>query len=358
MKIVKIINSLDFGGIERVFEIAAKYFIGDKKNLVFLCLGKGGAAATYIEQLGFRVIILDRPTKIPNLKLIVKVYAILKAEKPMVVHTCGAEGNFHGLIAAYLAGIRVRIGEEIGMPSHSPLAKFLFRIVYRLSSGVIAVARAVGDYLIVNNEVPKEKLTIIYNPVDIDKFFQPQGRLNEDFLVLSVCRLHPIKNLKLLISAVSEIYKRDTRIRLWLVGDGPERAALETMVIKEALSDVVTFCGFQNDPSAYYSQASAFVLPSFSEGHPVSMIEAMIAGVPVIATCIGGAKEIINEGENGWLMNPYDEKSLIDRLQFLMLMSEEKRKKIVDTAREFALQSFSPLEYNNRLVSYYNSFIK
>ncbi|MEJ7645282.1 MAG: glycosyltransferase [Chryseolinea sp.] len=358
MRVVRIINSLDFGGIERVFEITAQYYQGSKNNLIFISIGAGGAAEKFISSLGYRVIVINRRTRIPNMAIIWKLCLSLKKEKPDIVHTCGAEGNFHGLLAAWIVNVPVRIGEEIGMPSHSNVAKKIFGFIYGRSSVIIAVANSVGEYLIKNREVKPEKLRVVYNPVDVARFIDVKHIITDDFIILTVCRLHPIKNIKALVRVFIRLASKYPKIKLWLVGDGEERPALEKLVNDHALGSRARFWGYQKEPATFLAKASVFVLPSFSEGHPVSMIEAMIAGVPVVATNVGGAPEIIVNDANGWLINPLDDDDIHKRLEQVIHLPLPEKVVITTNARRLVVDSFSAESYLGKLDQLYKSLLK
>lgn len=357
MKVVRVINSLGFGGVEKVFEIVAKYYAGDKADVLFLVLGKGGAVEKSIREMGYTVTVLDANTRIPGVRLIVRLWVLFIKWKPEVVHTAGAEANFHGIIAAFLAGVPVRVAEEVGMPAHSARAKFFFRVVYKLASRVIAVAHLVERYLLDTGEVSASRLAVIYNPVDVHSFLGVQKDWNGDlFRVVAVCRLDPIKNLDLLITAFSEVRKTEKhrRMELWIIGEGPERKRLEDLAGKLGLGDGVVFWGYQDQPAPFYKGVSLFVLPSFSEGLPVSLAEAMLTGTPCAVTKIGGATELIEDGTNGWLIDPYDQEAFTGLLGRIMEMPEEDRKRIAVKGRETIAGKCMPEQYINSVWQLYN----
>lgn len=359
MKVIKVINSLDFGGIEKVYEIVAKYYKGNRSDLIFVVMGFGGKASRTIESRGYRVIILNEKTKIPNVRLIMQLFQLFKHERPQVVHTCGAEGNFHGLIAAFLARVPVRIGEEIGMPSHSRIAKIVFRLLYKRCNAVIAVARSVQQYLVENREVSGAKCPLIYNPVDLDHFFATTRQTDPNFTTfITVSRLHPIKNLDSFLRCFAKLARQRDAVRLWIVGDGAIRQDLERLAISLEIDDKVVFHGFKDDPRSLIERADIFVLPSLSEGHPVSLIEAMIAGLPCIATKVGGAAEIIIDNVNGWLIDPKDEQQIISVLLKATDSTHMARLKMAERAKAKAVADFGPTDYFQRLDHLYSTSLQ
>src|SRR5690606_4708633 len=119
LKVFRVVPVLDFGGVERRVQLTVLGFMDiDSVDLNVLVLGSGGRISSELESSGMDPVILHHSVKIPNCKLILDLYRIFKVARPDIVHTSGAEANFHGLIAAKLAGVPVRIGEEIGFPNH------------------------------------------------------------------------------------------------------------------------------------------------------------------------------------------------------------------------------------------------
>lgn len=352
MKIVKVIYSLGFGGVEKVFEIVARYHAGDKADIVFLVLAGGGPTEKAIREMGYRVEVMGYRARIPDVRLLVRLVRFFRREKPQVVHTSGAEANFHGILAAALARVPVRIAEEVGMPAHSKPAKVVFGLVYRFADCVIAVARLVEKYLLESGEAGPSRVRLLYNPVDVHAFAgirrQPADAV---FRIITVCRLDPIKNLDLLLNGVCR--SGQPSVELWIVGDGPERARLQQHAESLGLGTRVTFWGYQERPAGFFTEASLFVLPSFSEGLPVSLAEAMLTGTPCVATRIGGAPEFIEPGVNGWLIDPYDEAAFSGLLTGIMAMPPEERSSIGQKGRQTVMDRLMPETYLDRVRDLY-----
>jgi glycosyltransferase involved in cell wall biosynthesis len=358
MKIIKVIGTLDFGGAEKIWEVTARYYMKDKADIVFLSLGIGGNTERVIRELGYRVIIWDMDCKIPKWKLIWRLISFFKSERPDVVHTSGAEANFHGILAAWLSGVKVRIAEEYGIPQHSSTAKLIFRLVYNRAYKVIAVAGNVKDWLVESKEVEAKRVEVIFNPVEVSKFsMDKKEKMNlDDFVIISVCRLDPIKNLELLIRGVASLKKATTakNVKLWLVGEGPSREDLKRLVIALGLENNVTFWGYQANPATYLQSASIFVLPSFSEGLPIAVGEAMLTGTPCVVTNVGGGPELVNHGESGWLLDPMDQVGFDQLLASIVNLPEEELNRVGLKGKEAAFQNFRPDHYMDRVWNLYD----
>jgi glycosyltransferase involved in cell wall biosynthesis len=353
MKVMRLTTLLNFGGIEKVFELHAKYH-NKKYELIFVSLGAGGYTEKQLIELGYRVIVLNTPYKIPSWSCLKFLYNLFKSERPDVVHTCGGEANFHGLIAAFFAGVPRRIGEEIGIPGHSGKFKLVFRIVYLFANRVIGVSKAVKDFL-VKYEVPREKVLVIYNPVDKITNTSVQLKKRDVFYISYTGRLIHHKNLTLLIDLIGRLNIEFPRIRfeLWLIGDGSERAYLMEYARKEGVEGQVKFMGFVKDPVVLISQTNLFILPSVNEGFGLACIEAMQSGVIVIATSVGGIGEYIIDGENGFLFDPYSLEELLAKTKHVIGLDDQQANLIISNAKKKVEESFSPEQYIESLVKVY-----
>ena len=146
------------------------------------------------------------------------------------------------------------------------------------------------------------------------------GTQGEWFEILCVGRLVPAKGQQVLVAAVERLVKEGRRVRLRLIGDGPDRAALETEVARRGLDEHVIFAGAVNQDRIreFYARADVFALASFAEGVPVVLMEAMAMEIPCVSTCITGIPELIRPGQDGLLVPPSDEEALATALARLM----------------------------------------
>jgi glycosyltransferase involved in cell wall biosynthesis len=364
MKVCRIVPLLDFGGVEQRIKLTA---IGFQTHLdielQIVVLGEGGRISAELESIGFNPILLKENIKIPNIKLIFNLYRFLKIYRPDVVHTSGSEANFHGLIAAKLAGVPVRIGEEIGFPNHDKKWKMVFLGVYSFATQVIAISQAVKSKIVSLKEVKADKVEVVYNPVgllsekikrELNSFQIPRKDSTKPFVFITTCRLVPIKNLDLLITVFGEINLSimDNDLELWIVGDGPERNSLQGKALSLGLSDRVKFLGFQENVSEWLIQADVFVLPSISEGFSISLVEAMQCGLPSIVTNQGGPNEIVIDGETGFLINPKNPEDLKKKMYELISMEKSQRIAIGKRGKE-SVERFSIGKYVERLKEVY-----
>lgn len=362
MKVIRIVSELDFGGVEQVLANSLPELNRRKGvEVQVIVLGKGGRVAKQLMDQGIAVLVLGLNPRIPNFKLIKSLKKKILFINPDVVHCQGGEANFHGIIAAKISKVPKIIAEEIGIPNHHSFWKWIFRWVYSKASCVIAVADRVKKTIVDLGEVEKEKVFVVYNPVISSDSYREQFSVGsrqkgEDFsfIFITTCRLVPIKNLDRLIQAFAGLIKENPKrsLKLKIVGEGPERRNLESLRQKLEMDGIVEFFGFQEDVFPFLEEADAFILPSLSEGSPVSLAEAMSAGLPSIVTQVGGASEILGESNSGILINPLSVEHIQSAMQELVKLSEEGRLKMGERAKKEA-KRFSRDHYVDSLLSIY-----
>ena len=136
-------------------QIIANHRCAGTMRHIFVAIGAGGEAEKRLREVGADVLCLGQPVEIPSIRAIVALQKCFRRYRPLAVHTHGCEANFHGLFAAMLASVPVRVGEEIGIPNHGWKARQLFRLVFLSAQRVICMSRPVADWLVANREVPR-----------------------------------------------------------------------------------------------------------------------------------------------------------------------------------------------------------
>jgi len=185
------------------------------------------------------------------------------------------------------------------------------------------------------------RLHIIHCGVDPQRYElrQHSGRGTQ---LLFVGRLEVVKGLPILFDAIKQLMQKHRDIKLTVVGDGPDRALLENQTKQLGLSSHVEFVGkqSQSEVAERLSQSDLFILPSFAEGVPVVLMEAMAAGIPVIASRVTGVGELVDDGTSGFLVPPTDRDALIDRIHQL-LEDPELRQRMGKVGREIVQHEFN-----------------
>lgn len=177
--------------------------------------------------------------------------------------------------------------------------------------------------------VPPEywsRLHIIHCGIEPDSFERVEHQTNSKSL-LYVGRLAAAKGLPILLKSIAILKQEHPEIQLTVIGDGPDRQVLEQQAINVNVSKNIQFVGYQSQARVreYLQQTDIFVLPSFAEGVPVSLMEAMAVGVPVVTTQIAGISELVTQGISGFLVPPGDVAALGDRIQQLLINPELRK---------------------------------
>lgn len=347
-----VLRALDFGGVERQMELIAEARHNSEMEHRFVAIASGGRSAIRISDVGAKVKCLNVRADIPSFQAYLALSRLFRVERPTVVHAHGAEANFHALIAAYTSGVPVRIGEEIGIPTHSRTARTVFRFVYRTAHTVVGVSEAVRQWLIQSGEVPVWKARRIYNPVKLAEE-RELGAEQGPFRIGFLGRLEAVKNPLALVEATHRLVTSGEACELWIIGDGSQRELLANYIHMHALSDKIKLCGYAAEPAQLLASCDLYVQPSISEGFGLALVEAMGLGLPVIATAVGGAPEIIQHGHTGWLVSEATSTELYAAIRRAMHLPRSELRLVGSNARGAVLGRFDPSGYLSEIEAVY-----
>jgi glycosyltransferase involved in cell wall biosynthesis len=243
--------------------------------------------------------------------------------------------NLIGRVAGRLAGVPIIINSRRNVYIGSPLRESLNRWTSPLADRVIAVCELARQVEIERANVPPNHVLTIYNGLDAAAFDVSDAdglRIRRSFeipppapLVGSVGRLHVQKDFHTLLTAMTYVRKCLPDVRLLIVGDGDLRDALEDRARAFGLAESVTFAGHRDDIPQILAALDVFTLPSRWEGLPNAVLEAMAAGLPVVATHVGGVPELVVDAETGLLVPPQDPAALSRALLTLLENSDLRR---------------------------------
>lgn len=201
-----------------------------------------------------------------------------------------------------------------------------------------------------------EKLQVVHCGVDLERYPYVKPKHRASLSVLCVCRLVPAKGLDVLMRAVAALCERGTEVRLVLVGSGPLEEALRSKAAQLGLEGRVSFEGAvgQDDIAGYYRDADVFCLPSFAEGLPVVLMEAMATGRPVVATRITGIPELVEDGVSGFLVAPGSVGQLVGALERLAA-SRELREQMGLAGRQKVVEAFDARRCASQVADIFKS---
>jgi glycosyltransferase involved in cell wall biosynthesis len=240
---------------------------------------------------------------------------LFRRERPLIVHANSSKAGVLGRLAAAIARVPVRIFTVHGwaFAAHRGAAATAYlwadRLMRPLTTTTICVAESERRAGLRRRTCGADSTVVIHNGVALDGPSRRHADVRPVTL-LSVGRLRAPKDFTTLVRAVAAL----PDVRLRIAGDGPDRAALEAEIARLGLWGAIELLGERSDVADLLAGADVFVLSSDSEGLPMSVLEAMAAGLPVVATAVGGLSELVRDGETGRLVPPRRPDALADAL--------------------------------------------
>ncbi|UCE24393.1 MAG: glycosyltransferase [Candidatus Zixiibacteriota bacterium] len=353
MNILQYIETSGPGGAETVLVNIARHMDRSRFN-PYVVLHKSRWVHQQLEAIGVptRIIPCGRSWDIGFLYRFVKTCRELKINV-IHAHLFGA-----GLYAS-LAGVILRVPvivtfhNELLLPGRRErflrLKNFLIR---HLASRLILVADFMKDDYVSRGKYPAGRLQTIYNgiectsnetPSDVAVLRKELGLSESDLVVGHVANFRPPKGHRYLAEAAAKVCAEIPNAKFLLVGefgDGSIKSEVEMLAGQFGIQDKLLMLGFRSDVGRLLNLIDVFVLSSISEGHPLSVVEAMAAGKPVVATNVGGLPEIVDQGETGYLVEPGDSSTLAEKL-CLLLRNSDLRERMGHRSRELARRRFS-----------------
>ncbi len=262
---------------------------------------------------------------------LIRLTRFLRRESYEIVHTHTSKGGFVGRLAAWLAGVPIVVHTMHGFAIHeqSPAwARITYSALERLASRwchrLVSVSEFHRRWALELSICSQAQIQAIPNgitPVAPRDHFEPAGLRGQlgagegDVLILSPGRLAAGKGIEYLIEAAAMLPRGGPKYRVVIAGDGPARLGLERLANDRGVSDLVTFLGFRDDVSELLAASDLVVLPSLREGLSISLLEAMAAGKPIIASSIGSHREVASQAAMALLVPPADAASLATAIQ-------------------------------------------
>ncbi len=314
MNILQILPELNVGGVETGTVDLSKYLVrlGHKSVVV----SAGGALVKELEAGGTKhyQLAVNKKSIISIVKLIPKLAEIIKREEIQIVHA-------RSRVPAWIAYFACRRSQAIFVTTcHGYYKKHLFSQVMGWSKRVIVLSNVIARHMIEDFSVPHERIRLVPRSVDLEKFkyLDPQAKRKEDFNVGIIGRITPLKGHLHFIKAMARISRSVPRLKIWIVGDAPAsketyKEELQILVRRLGLWHCTEFLGTQRDIPGILEHLDLVVLATTThEAFGRVVVEAQAAGVPVVATKVGGVIDIIEDGKNGLLVPPADAKSMAD----------------------------------------------
>ena len=363
IKLLKFVPNFGVGGTERQFANLALALDPSRFELSFACLRRWGKYLDVLEpwqrtMAEYKIQSLYYPHSFAQQ---LRLARSLRRDRIQILHTYNFYANVFAIPAAWLAGVAVIVASIRETGAYlTPMQKRVQKFVCRYADCVLVNADAVKQWLLAQG-YRREQIVVIRNGIDLSRFVtrNGSGQLRQELglparapLVAVLARLNQMKGIEYFLEAAAVIAGRCPDARFLIVGsnliprddtaveDVAYRRALESSVVRLGLDGRVVFTGMRLDVPEILSALSVSVLPSLSEGLSNTLLESMAAGVPVVATRVGGNPEIVEEGVTGFLVPPRDPAALAKAVCQL-LENPELASRFGQAGRQRVVECFS-----------------
>jgi glycosyltransferase involved in cell wall biosynthesis len=307
IRVALLIDTLRPAGAEKQLVTVATGLDRRRFEPHVLCLTATGAYEAALREAGVRVTLIGKRHKVAGLALW-RLRALLRRERPRILHTWMFTCNLYGRLAARGLPIATLASEVAADVTKSAARLAIDRLLAPATHAFYVNSSVVARFYHQRCGIPLEKLVVIPNGVrvaEMDRVPRAALGVREDaFVVCCAGRLSPEKGFDRVIEALGTPSLRGRNVELVVAGEGPSRQPLEALAAARGLADRVHLLGHRDDLPGVLKAADAFVLASWHEGMPNVLMEAMALGVPCVTTLVGGVEELVVDGESGLVVGP------------------------------------------------------
>jgi glycosyltransferase involved in cell wall biosynthesis len=354
VNITHFVENLDRGGLERMVLELVQLQQRQGHHCQVVCLYEAGSLAHELDGSGIPVSACEKRNGM-DFRALLRARRAIRAHATEVLHTHNAVAHYQGVLATRGLGIRYVINTRHGMGGNQSPGRreWLFRRAMTATDKVVAVCEAARRDAIRRGLVPAAKAAVVPNGIRLAEFQTSSGAMHEHIVQMlklpahtqvigTVGRLNWAKDQVNLIRAFRQVHASRPDTALVLIGDGELRGVLQQCAMAEGVFDHVYFLGDRNDVHALLQGLDLFVLSSLSEGYSMALLEACAAGLPIVATDVGGNGEIIRDGDTGRLVAAEDPAALA--LAMLAVLREPARAMAQGNAARTWVENHGSLE--------------
>jgi glycosyltransferase involved in cell wall biosynthesis len=367
IRVLRVIARLNMGGPAiHVANLAAGLQTrGYQTTLVAGSLARGEDSMAFLaERLGVSVVsvpeIQREVSALHDARSVLRVAELIRTERPQILHTHTAKAGAIARAAAMLAGdarppvvlhtFHGHVLKGYFGPGRTAFFRQVEQSLARLSDVLVAVSPEVRNELIELGVAPRRKFAVIRLGIPLEErlgdasagedYRRLYGIPKDAFVIGWVGRMTGVKATRAVLEIVRAVHDRGVDSVLCMVGDGPDRVRLEEIAHELGIARSCYFVGYQEQIAGYYRLFDAFVLPSVNEGTPVSAIESLASGTPVVANRVGGVPDVVRDGVDGFLVEAGDAEAAADKLAVLA-RDEALRRRLGEAGRARVLERYS-----------------
>ena len=385
IRVLRIINRFNIGGPTYNAVFLSRYLSDDFETLLVGGLPEDGETDSLhiAEEYNVAPLLIDEMKREPSFSSDRQAYnrikKIIEEFQPHIVHTHAAKAGALGRRAAKKMKVPVIVHTFHGHVFHSYFGKLkttifkqIERSLARNSTGIVAISALQKQELsAVHRICSPDKISVINLGFDLEKFHENRDekrvKTRQDFSIADdevavaiIGRLAPVKNHSMFLDVVEGVARRTKKkVRFFIVGDGTERGAIEERIASMQLSETirVEMTSWIKDISAFNPGMDIICLTSLNEGTPVSLIEAQASGVAIVSTDVGGVRDILLEGETGFV-TPLNAVDLFTDKLVELVEDEKKREKMSQNGWNFVEAKFSYKTLVANMENYYRELLK
>lgn len=364
MRIAYVITDLKTGGVPLHLARIVPRVMAKGFEPRVISLAPMAEVGEELERLGVRCVACDA-AGVWDLRAIMKLVGHLRRFKPDLVHSFLFHANVASRFVGLFAGVSRRrlICEiqtvEIERPWHLTVGG----LTHRLGRVVVGNSPSVVEHLHHQAGIPRSRLRCVLGGIDVaemekaaDVGLAAYGVDGDEPVVMWVGRLDPVKGLNELVGAFARVVD-EMPAHLVLIGDGPYRGEVERAVMQHGLEDCVHLLGRQSNVAGFLRRCAVFAFPSYTEGMPNALLEAMAVGMPVVATDVAGCRDVVTDGETGLLVPARDVDALAAGL-IRLLDDRALAERLGAAAREHCLKHFTLDRCVERYVDLYREVVR
>ncbi len=352
IRVLRILHNLGGGGVQQRLLSLIPYISDDfSVSLVSFTSGR-------LEKDFSRVVedlkIIPRRSKFDPLCLR-ELVKYMREKSFHLVHTHTHKPNTTGRIAALIAQVPVIIAQEHNVDEwKGKFQRWLDRKLAQFTDRVVVVSQKVGEFYS-SIGIPSRKITVIYNGVELERF-TPQFDEKKGDTIGFVGRIHPQKGIEDMVEVGERVVEKFPRVKFLILGEGPLEGYLRKEVERRGIKGNFLFMGYMRNMNSFYEKIDILFLPSLREGFPNAILEGMASGLPIVATDVGGIKEVVREGVDGFLARPGD----VDRMSecLLKLLKDEILRRKMGLSGRKRVEKFSIQRMAEETKSLYYSLLK
>jgi len=365
INVVYVINSLRAGGAERFLCDLVRHLDPNRFRAQVFCLYERGQFAPTVEAANVPVHVIGAKRRVVPANWM-QAWRRLGGMHADIVHTHLHEATWYGIPTAYLRRVPVRVSHLQSSHWNWPRKlRWLDRAAEAFASTTLVCSATVEEFAHTGLRYPAHKLEVVPNAIDLDRFRglpdqegarRSLGLPQDCPILICLASITEEKGQTYLLEAMQAVHAELPEARLLLVGRDRGKADLRALVNEKGLDESVAFLGTREDVPLLLTASDVSVLPSLREGLPLSLLESAAAGLPAVATSVGGIPEVVEDGVGGILVPPRDPAALAGAL-LTLLRDSERRRAMGGAARERVQLNFDIRVITERIQDLYISML-